>query len=99
VLAGILIATYISLEAPLSGMSMNPARTLASALSSGVWNAWWIYFTAPPLGMFAAAELYRRLRGVNAVACAKLHHQNDKRCIFRCGFRQSARLTSEQERV
>ena len=39
---------------------------------------WWIYFTA--LGMLAAAELYRRLRGVNAVACAKLHHQNRKRC-------------------
>ena len=93
VLAGILIATYISLEAPLSGMSMNPARTLASALSSGVWNAWWIYFIAPPLGMLAAAELYRQLRGVNAVACAKLHHQNRKRCIFRCGFRQVARAT------
>jgi len=40
VLAGILIAIYVSLEAPLSGVSMNPARTLASALSSGVWNAW-----------------------------------------------------------
>ena len=93
VLAGILIAIYISLEAPVSGMSMNPARTLASALSSGVWNAWWIYFIAPPLGMLAAAELYRQLRGVNAVACAKLHHQNRKRCIFRCGFRQVARAT------
>jgi len=93
-LAGILIAAYVSLEAPLSGMSMNPARTLASALPSGVWNAWWIYFTAPPLGMLAAAELYRQLRGGNAVLCAKLHHQNHKRCIFRCGFRQTARTAS-----
>lgn len=88
VLAGILVATYISLEAPLSGMSMNPARTLGSALSSQVWKGWWIYFTAPPIGMLAAAELHRRLRGVKGVVCAKLHHQNDKRCIFRCGYQQ-----------
>jgi aquaporin Z len=88
VLAGILVATYISLEAPLSGMSMNPARTFGSAVSAQVWKGWWIYFTAPPIGMLAAAELHRRLRGVNGVVCAKLHHQNDKRCIFCCGYRQ-----------
>jgi aquaporin Z len=87
-LAGILVATYISLEAPLSGMSMNPARTFGSALSSQVWKGWWIYFTAPPIGMLAAGEFYRRLRGAHGVVCAKLHHQNDKRCIFRCGYRQ-----------
>jgi aquaporin Z len=88
VLAGILVATYISLEAPLSGMSMNPARTFGSALSSQVWKGWWIYFTAPPIGMLAAAEFYRRLRGVKGVVCAKLHHQNNRRCIFRCAYRQ-----------
>ncbi len=86
--AGILVATYISLEAPLSGMSMNPARTFGSALSSQVWKGWWIYFTAPPIGMLLAAEFYRRLRGVNSVVCAKLHHKNNRRCIFRCGYRQ-----------
>ena len=89
ILAGILIATYITLEAPLSGMSMNPARTFGSALSSHVWTDWWIYFTAPPIGMLSAAELYLRLRGASGVVCAKLHHQNNKRCIFRCGFRQT----------
>jgi aquaporin Z len=88
VVSGILVATYISLEAPLSGMSMNPARTFGSALSSQVWKGWWVYFTAPPIGMLLAAELYRRLRGAHSVVCAKLHHQNDKRCIFRCGYRQ-----------
>lgn len=88
VLSGILVAAYISLEAPLSGMSMNPARTFGSSVFSQVWKGWWIYFTAPLLGMLAAAELYRRLRGANGVFCAKLHHQNDKRCIFRCGYRQ-----------
>ena len=88
VFAGILVATYITLEAPLSGMSMNPARTFGSALFSHLWKGWWIYFTAPPIGMLAAAEFYRRLCGVNGVVCAKLHHQNDKRCIFHCGYRQ-----------
>ncbi len=82
--AGILVATYIILEAPLSGMSMNPARTLGSALPAGVWTALWIYFTAPPLGMLLAAELYVRIQGAQKVFCAKLHHQNTKRCIF-CG--------------
>src|SRR3990172_3103912 len=82
--AGILVATYITLEAPLSGMSMNPARTLGSALSAHAWTALWIYFTAPPLGMLLAAEAYLRVQGAQRIFCAKLHHQNTKRCIF-CG--------------
>jgi aquaporin Z len=84
--AGLMVATYISLEAPYSGMSMNPARTFASALPAQVWTALWVYFTAPLLGMFLAAELYTRQRGIHKVFCAKLHHYNDKRCIFRCNF-------------
>jgi aquaporin Z len=86
VCAGALVATYITLEAPFSGMSMNPARTFGSALAAQLWTSLWIYFTAPPLGMLAAAELYRWQHGVHAVICAKLHHHNDKRCIFRCGY-------------
>jgi aquaporin Z len=89
VFAGVLVATYITLEAPLSGMSMNPARTLGSALLAHVWTAWWIYFTAPPIGMLLAASVYLSQRGTRGVLCAKLHHQNDKPCIFRCGYRQS----------
>lgn len=81
-LAGVLVAAYIAFEAPLSGMSMNPARTFASALPSGDWSAAWIYFVAPPLGMLAAAEAYRARRG--AGRCAKLQHDNARRCIF-CG--------------
>jgi aquaporin Z len=80
--AGGLVLAYISLEAPLSGMSMNPARTLASAVQAHSWMSLWIYFTAPPLGMLGAAELYLGLNGRQNVFCAKLHHQNSKRCIF-----------------
>jgi aquaporin Z len=84
--AGLLVMTYISVEAPISGMSMNPARTLGSAFSAGHWTALWIYFTAPPLGMLTAAELYVRSRGPAGVLCAKLHHDNHERCIFRCRY-------------
>ncbi len=84
--AGALVALFISIESPFSGMSMNPARTIASALPSGIWNAFWIYLVAPPLGMLAAAQIYRRSRGVHRVFCAKYHHNNDKRCIFRCNY-------------
>ena len=88
IFAGCLVATYITLEAPFSGMSMNPARTFGSALSAHVWTALWVYFTAPILGMLLAAESYLRLKGAREVFCAKLHHHNDKRCIFRCRYQQ-----------
>jgi aquaporin Z len=84
--AGVLIASYITFEAPLSGMSMNPARTFGSAFAARSFDALWLYFVAPPLGMLAAAEVYVRLRSIRAVHCAKYHHNNDKRCIFRCRF-------------
>jgi aquaporin Z len=95
VFAGALIATYITIEAPLSGMSMNPARTLASAIPAQHWNALWIYFTAPLLGMTLAAESYVRWKGHGAVYCAKLHHRNNKRCIFRCGYQQRDRADKQ----
>ncbi|MGP0096265.1 MAG: MIP/aquaporin family protein [Terriglobales bacterium] len=82
--AGLLVATYITLEAPFSGMSMNPARTFGSALPPMIWDGLWIYLTAPPLGMLFAAELYLWRKGQQGVGCCKLHHNNDKRCIF-CG--------------
>ncbi len=86
VFAGALVATYISIESPISGMSMNPARTFGSALAARHWMSLWIYFTAPPMGMLLAAEVYRRVKAGQAVACAKLHHHNNQRCIFRCNF-------------
>ena len=85
-IAGCLVALYISIEAPYSGMSMNPARTLASAVPANLWTAFWVYLTAPPLGMLLAAEVYVRGRGLKQVYCAKLHHQNGTRCIFRCDY-------------
>ncbi len=84
-LAGLLVSIYITLEAPLSGMSMNPARSLASAVAARAWRGLWVYFTAPPLGMLAAAALYTSTPG-GAVFCAKLDHPHDGRCIFNCSI-------------
>ena len=85
ILAGILVATYITLEAPLSGMSMNPARTFGSAIPAHHLMNLWVYFIAPVLGMLLASEGYIRVMGLSSISCAKLHHQNDKRCIH-CGY-------------
>jgi aquaporin Z len=82
--AGLLVATYISIEAPLSGMSINPARSLASAWPSGIWTDFWIYLSAPVLGMQIAAWLHTRGRQ-REVACAKLQHPDDQRCIH-CNY-------------
>ncbi len=85
IFAGLLVASFITFENPLSGMSINPARTFGSAVNARLWTGLWLYFLAPPLGMALAAELYRR--GSRApLLCAKLHHQNEERCIFRCGY-------------
>jgi aquaporin Z len=82
---GALYAIFITLETPLSGMSMNPARTFGSAFLGRYWHTLWIYFLAPTLGMLAAAELFLWVRSGVGPYCAKLHHHNDKRCIFRHG--------------
>lgn len=84
--AGALVALYISIEAPLSGMSLNPARSFASAFSAADFGDYWIYVLAPPLGMLGAALLHSWL-GARA-ACAKLLHSDTQRCIH-CGFQPS----------
>jgi aquaporin Z len=83
--AGFLVAAYISFEAPLSGMSMNPARTFASAAPAMLWQDFWIYLTAPVLGMLIGAQLFLALRGSRAAGCAKLLHPPEVRCIH-CGY-------------
>lgn len=80
--AAILAAVYIAFESPLSGMSTNPARTFGPAVYARYWHALWIYFVAPPVGMLAAAQAFLWVRKGEGPYCAKLHHHNDKRCIF-----------------
>jgi aquaporin Z len=90
VAASVLVAVYIVVEAPISGMSMNPARTLGSNLFASVLSPLWIYFIAPPAGMLLASECYVRRFGLARVRCAKLHHPASRRCIFHCGHKELA---------
>ncbi len=80
---GALLALYYTFEAPLSGMSTNPARTFGSAFHASYWHALWIYFVAPSIGMMIAGEVFLRFRKGAVPFCAKLHHANHERCIFR----------------
>jgi aquaporin Z len=88
--ASLLVAVYIVIEAPISGMSMNPARTLGSNLFAALLSPLWIYFLAPPAGMLLASECYVRRFGVARVSCAKLHHPATAHCIFHCAHKERA---------
>jgi len=87
--AGVLVMLFITFEAPISGMSMNPARSFASDFVGMQWNAIWVYFAGPLAGMLAAAEVYVSNRGRQSVICAKLDHSGEARCIFRCGYMET----------
>jgi aquaporin Z len=87
---------YIAIEAPLSGMSLNPARSVASAAPSGVWHGIWLYLIASPFGMLLAAELHLRLG--RRTPCAKLDHFTMRRCIFHCDFAGMPAAEASHER-
>jgi aquaporin Z len=82
--AGALVCAYIVVEAPLSGMSMNPARSLGPAVLAGTIDSMWIYVIGPLAGMLSAAVVHERYAGSSAIACAKLHHPSHIPCIH-CG--------------
>ena len=79
---GGLVALFLTFEAPLSGMSMNPSRTFSSALSGWLWRGVWAYFAGPIAGMLLAVEVRKRLLHAPMCACAKLYHDEHTRCIF-----------------
>lgn len=89
VLAGLLLAILITFESPISGTSLNPARSFGSAAVAREWTALWIYLTAPTAGALLASLVYARGLGW-PVYCAKLQHpfdrQTSRQCIFRCGY-------------
>jgi aquaporin Z len=57
--AGALVFIFITVEAPLSGMSINPARSLGSAIAAGSWGSFWLYIISPVGGMLLSAYLFR----------------------------------------
>ncbi len=70
-----LYALMVYVEAPLSGTSTNPARSLGPALVANAWDSWWIYWLGPLVGTFLALGI-RRITWLKKleVEVAKLYH-------------------------
>ncbi len=89
-LAATFPAFLVTVEAPVFGSSLNPARSFGPALASGACSDSWIYAAAPHSAR--CAVVYRRVRG--SIMCAKLFHTDEcHRPFFGC------RYTSPAERV
>jgi aquaporin Z len=62
IFSGILVCCWVIVAVPISGFGMNPARSFASALPSGIWTSFWIYLFIPFAGMLSAAEFFLFIR-------------------------------------
>jgi len=78
--AGALVAFLVFVEAPLSGTSLNPARSFGPAVVAPDLSGFWVYLLAPPVGALLAVALYRRSR--RTVRCGKLIHSDEYDCRF-----------------
>ena len=71
-LLGALIMGYIIVESPFSGMSLNPARSLGTAIVANSYHGLWLYWVAPPLAMWLATVLFRYFYHGEDLDCAVL---------------------------
>ena len=86
-LAGSLVALLVMIEAPITGTSLNPARTLGPAVLSGNYRALWVYFAGPVAGALIAVAAFSGQWGKQTV-CAKLYHTEKYPCPFdSCSYR------------
>jgi len=69
--AAIAIGGTVALDAlfggPVTGASMNPARSFGPALAAGEWDSFWLYLVGPLIGAAAGAFAYQLVRGAPAV--------------------------------
>lgn len=72
-----LYAIMVWAEAPISGTSTNPARSLGPAVVSGQWQGWWIYWIGPLAGMLLAVLACSFL--ARRIEVAKLYHFDSDR--------------------
>lgn len=82
---GLVLAGLIWVGSPLTGASLNPARSLAPALIEGNVDGIWIYFAGPVLGAALAVALTKATRA--APLTAKIFHGSRCRCHMRCALR------------
>lgn len=65
---GLTVGFCALMGGPLTGASMNPARSLGPAIVGGIWDAHWVYWLAPITGMLVGAQCYEALRAIHAAA-------------------------------
>ena len=84
VLFPFLYAVMVFLEAPVSGTSTNPARSLGPAVMAWDWRDWWVYWVGPILGTLTALGAQRlHLLGKLEFEVAKIYHfEHDPYKIF-----------------
>jgi aquaporin Z len=93
-LAGSLVALLVMIEAPLTGTSLNPARTLGPAILAPNYTGLWIYFAGPLAGALMAVAAFNGQWG-RLTACARLHRTEKHPCPFDCcGYHRHAGETA-----
>ena len=65
-------------------MSMNPARTIGSAVFANTYAGLWIYFTAPPAGMLVAVEVQKWFIESHHHLCLRPVHDHRVDCHCKC---------------
>lgn len=81
-LSPVFFAIMVPLEADVSGISTNPARSFGPAVISGHWDSWWIYVAGPVTGAVIACLLLSRM--ARRITVAKLYHfDSDRDGMFR----------------
>jgi aquaporin Z len=81
----IVVALIVWLEAPISGTSLNIARSFGPALMSNVWTAQWLYAIAPTLGGALGWAAFRLgAKAGRDVLTGKLFHVPNYRTVFNC---------------
>lgn len=82
--AGAWVALLVFTEAPVTGTSLNPARSLGPAVVADDYRSLWVYFAGPLGGALLAALLWKPAlsRGWKRLACAKIYHTDRHPCHF-----------------
>jgi aquaporin Z len=75
----VLYAVMVYLEAPISGTSTNPARSLGPAVVAGMWNGWWVYLVGPVAGAVVGAGVhgFTWVRQFEVVFAKLYHFEHD----------------------